>query len=233
MSIQHEGVKQLVQCQYSMEYIILAEIEVAHCRFSWMCHWMYISVSVRLVERGHYPILLNISVPVSLFHVPCLHFDSFIHVSYIMYITDAAMLGMVRLEIYVIKGGWRWGALYSLGAFLLVSFFVFCFIKHSWIHLYLPPPKPTATTTKDSRNLFYINSFTATACTTFRIKRAPTSLQNTMFSGPITNLFSIIIVHFDWNPFMSLRNGKKKRLKTFEFHTVIGSFPLTSWQRKG
>ena len=85
-----------------------------------MCHWMYISVSVRLVERGYYPIRLNISVSMSLFRVPCIHFDSFIHVSYIMYITEAAMLGMVRL-----------GGVVQFGGFFVCFLFCFCFIKHS------------------------------------------------------------------------------------------------------
>ena len=56
------------------------------------------------------------------------------------------------------------------------------------------------------------NPFTATARNISGLNRARTSLQNSIFSGRITNLFSVLCV-LDGNPFMPLRKVKEKELK--------------------
>ena len=73
-----------------------------------------------------------------------------------------------------------------------------------------------------------LNHITATGCKVFRLKGACTSLQNSTFSGPVTNLFSILCILTE---ILSCQCEKEtKRLKNVKFHTFTGCFQVTAWQ---
>ena len=84
-----------------------------------------------------------------------------------------------------------------------------------------------------------INLFTAPACSISGLKSTHTRLK-TVFSGPITNLISIVWILMEIYSHANAKKQKQKhnnkqtkpqeRLKHFKFPTFIGCFQVTSWQ---
>ena len=73
-----------------------------------------------------------------------------------------------------------------------------------------------------------LNPITAPACKISGLKDARTRLKNSIFSGPITHLLSMLCVVIK---VLSHASAKRKQngLKGFKFPTFIGHFQATSW----
>ena len=67
----------------------------------------------------------------------------------------------------------------------------------------------------------------------FPAERCTDAPVNSIFSGSLTHLLSVLCVSMKILSHASAKKQKQKRLKGFKFPTFAGRFQVASWQRRG